>query len=139
MPSSRKPNAPAERAPAVERRRARSDDALVALSYLLDAARRSGGLDALVLADDMGLAIAGAGFAADVDELAARAPELAKSAPANDTVPCRLDVMTRATGIRRLRIDGIEVLLCAEGEHSAADPRLGEAAAGCERILRTRR
>lgn len=35
--------------------------------------------------------------------------------PANDTVPCRLDVVLRAAQVRRLSIDGIERLLCGIG------------------------
>lgn len=117
-----------------ERRRARSDDVLVALSRLFEAARRDGGLQAVVLADDMGLAIAGAGQAGRCDELAAQAA-LLSARPGNDTVPCRLDVVARAARIRRLRIDGIEVLLCAEGDGPHDEPVLARAAEGCRRIL----
>jgi hypothetical protein len=135
MPQLRDSKGARDSAGATERRRERSDDTLVALSRLLDAARRNGGLEALVLADDMGLAIAGAGLAADCDELAARAPRLATSPPANDTIPCRLDVVARTTRVRKLRIDGIEVLLCAEGCTDENERPLGEAVSGCERIL----
>ena len=132
-----------------ERREARSGDALVALARLFEAARRRAGLDTVVLADPSGLTIAGAGSGLACDELAARAAVSvvtgAASAreAANDTVPCRLDVLTRAMEVRRLRIDGIEVLLCAEGGtiggSAASDGELSRAVSGCERILGRRR
>jgi hypothetical protein len=65
-----------------------------------------------------------------------------------------MDVLQRTLEVRRLRIDGIEVLLCAEGTPlederrpgaeggsagSALDPIADEAAAGCQRILGRRR
>jgi hypothetical protein len=50
----------------------------------------------------------------------------------NDTIPCRLDVVERAMQIRRLRIDGIEVLLCAEGPRPID---MSDAEAGSKRIL----
>ncbi len=113
-----------------ERRVARSSDALLSLSRCFESTRRRTGLDTLVLADLSGLAIAGAGPSAACEELAARAAV----PPANDTVPCRFDVVTRAFSVRRLRIDGIEILLCAEGGSPEPLPLL-EAVAACERIL----
>ncbi len=121
-----------------DRRRNRSADALVALSRLFESARRRGGLETLVLADATGLTIAGAGAASVCDELAARAPLLAGPGPANDTIPSRLDVITRQTAVRRLRIDGIEVFLCAESEARVGEAPLADAAAGAERILSRR-
>jgi hypothetical protein len=120
----------------------RSADPLLALSYWFEAARRRAGLDTLVLSDTGGLAIAGAGNAASCDEIAARAAVLVALRPANDTVPCRLDVVARTFEVRRLRIDGVEVLLCSEGSEGTAgeaSAALSEAAAGCERILGRRR
>jgi hypothetical protein len=113
-----------------ERRLTRTTDPLVALSRLFESARRAGSLEAVVLADEMGLAIAGAGAASLCDELAAHAAVLTAAAPANDTVPCRLDVVARAARIRRLRIDGIEVLLCAE-RRAGARPGGLRALGGC--------
>lgn len=40
--------------------------------------------------------------------------------PANDTVPCRLDVVLRAAEVRRLSIDGIERLLCGAGTQASS-------------------
>lgn len=98
-----------------ERRRNRSSDPLVALCRLLEATRRRSGASALALADENGLCIAGAGEVSLCEDLAARAPLVARGRPGNDTIPCRLDVVERTMQVRRLRIDGIEVLLCAEG------------------------
>jgi hypothetical protein len=125
--------------PDEDRRVARSQDPLVALSRSFESARRRGRFDALVLAEESGLAIAGAGPAAVCDDLAARAAVLCAGRPANDTVPSRLDVVTRALAVRRLRIDGIEVLLCATGDGRPEERPLADAAAACERILASAR
>lgn len=122
-----------------DRRKARSENPLIALSRLFETARRRAGLDAIVLADDVGLAIAGAGPCSRCDELAARAAVAAGGRPANDTVPCRLDVISRTMEVRRLRIDGIEVLLCTEGEGPASGDELASAVSGCQRILGRRK
>lgn len=122
-----------------DRRGSRSLDPLVALARLFESARRRAGLDAIVLADEAGITIAGAGSASACDDLAARAALVASRGPANDTVPCRLDVLARAMEVRRLRIDGIEVLLCAEGAPSASGTELSGAASGCQRILSRRK
>ncbi len=118
-----------------ERREARSTDPLVALARLLDAARRLGGLDALALADETGLLVAGAGLWQTCEVLASIAPLVA----VNDTVPTRLDVLARRSEVRRLSIDGIQVLLCGQGEEGGRAVGLRHAAAGCERILGHRR
>jgi hypothetical protein len=122
-----------------DRRGPRSRDPLVALARLFELARRRAGLEAIVLADGTGITIAGAGCAAACDHLAARAAFAAGAGAANDTVPCRLDVLARAMEVRRLRIDGIEVLLCAEGAPSASGPELSSAVSGCQRILSRRK
>ena len=135
MLTSSPPEAPTQEAP--ERRRDRTDSPLIALSRCFESARRRGGLGALVLADVSGLVIAGAGPSSMCDELAAVSAANWRR-PANDTVPCRLDVLTRTLEVRHLRIDGIEVLLCTEGDGDAEEP-LAEAMAGCQRILGRRR
>ncbi len=120
-----------------ERRRARSSDPLVALSRLLDAARRSGPVDTLAIADDTGCLVAGAGRAADCAELAALAPLFdGAPEPANDVTPTRLQVLARSTEVRRLSIDGIAVLICGQGAEPGLGAALSSAAAGSERILR---
>jgi hypothetical protein len=122
----------------LERRQNRSSDALVALSRLLDATRRQGGLEALAVADATGCLVAGSGPFRVCEELAAWAPLIAAQ-PANDVVPTRLDVLARRTEARRLALDGIEVLICGQGEDEARDRALDRIAEGCERILSSRR
>jgi hypothetical protein len=114
-----------------ERRQARSSDPLVALSRLLDAARRVGRLEALAVADETGLLVAGAGLCQTCEHLASIAPLLAE----NDSVPTRIDVLARRSEVRRLSVDGIQVLLCGQGDESDRDRGLKHAAEGCERIL----
>jgi hypothetical protein len=138
MLTSRPPQAHSRDAQEVpERRRDRTDSPLIALSRCFESARRRSGLGALVLADVSGLVIAGAGPSSMCDELAA-VGAANWGRPANDTIPCRLDVLTRALEVRHLRIDGVEVLLCTEGQGDTETP-LAEAMAGCQRILGRRR
>src|SRR5215472_11586768 len=61
-----------------ERRHQRSNDPLVALHYQLAQAGREGKVDAMVVADDSGVLVAGAGPWASCEELAAYAPLLAQ-------------------------------------------------------------
>lgn len=117
-----------------ERRRDRRNDTLGALGELLDSVRQDGDFRALAVADSAGVLVAGAGAHAECEELAAVAP-LALGRAANDTVPTRLDVVLRKMQVRRLTIDGIEILLCGEGGDAGA---LRRAAAGCARILSRR-
>jgi hypothetical protein len=114
-----------------ERRQCRSQDALVALTRLLEAARRSAELEAVAIGDDAGLLVAGAGAAELCDELAALAPLRSKAA--NDTVPTRWDVLSRRTEVRRLAVDGLEVLISGRGGDLGTG--LSRVADGCARIL----
>jgi hypothetical protein len=120
----------------MERRTNRTSDPLVALSRLLEAARRRTGASTLALADETGICIAGAGDVALCEDLAARGPLALEGKPMNDTIPCRLDVVERTMVVRRLRIDGIEVLLCAEAPHPVD---VSDAEEGSRRILGRRR
>jgi hypothetical protein len=115
-----------------ERRASSRLDPLLDLSRLLEAARRGAQAEALAVADASGCLVAGAGAAQTCDELAAYAALL----PTNDTVPTRLDVLARRTALRRLRVDGVEVLLACRGNDEAASAALERAASGCQRILR---
>jgi hypothetical protein len=116
-----------------DRRIARSADTLVALTRLLDGSRQASGLDAVVVADPTGFLVAGSGAFRTCEELAAYAP---LAGAANDVIPTRLDVLSRRTEVRRLSIDGIEVLLCGRGADAGGRAvALEHAAAGCERIL----
>jgi hypothetical protein len=120
-----------------ERRRARSADSLVALGRLLDGSRRAGGLEAVAVADASGCLVAGAGAFRTCEELAALAPLLPESsAAANDVVPDRLHVLARRIEVRRLTIDGVEVLVCGRGSDAGAlGAALDHAATGSQRIL----
>jgi hypothetical protein len=121
---------------AQDRRRNRSEDALTALTRLLDATRQAENLTALAVADGSGCLVAGSGAARLCEELCAYAPLLLRP-PSNDTIPTRLDVIARKTLVRRLSVDGLEVLVCGHGD----DPRaaLSRAGDGCARILGRRR
>ena len=118
-----------------ERRRERSADAGTALQCLLESTRCKNGLPVIAVADEAGLLVAGAGAFDACEELAAFAPLLAAPPPANDTVPTRLDVLARRTAVRRIRVDGIEVLICGQGDSPARELALAAVAAGCQRIL----
>ena len=114
-----------------ERRLSRSENTLVALTRLLEAARRSAQLEAVAIGDDAGLLVAGAGAAELCDELCAIAP--LGLAAANDTVPTRWDVLSRRTEVRRVAVDGLEVFISGRGGDLGLG--LSRVAAGCERIL----
>ncbi len=114
-----------------ERRQSRSENTLVALTRLLEAARRSAELEAVAIADGAGLLVASAGAAELCDELAAVAP--LSNRAANDTVPTRLDVLSRRTEVRRLAVDGLEVFISGRGGDLGSG--LSRVADGCARIL----
>lgn len=119
-----------------DRRRNRTTDALRALTRLLEAARRRSGLEALAIAEGGGFLVAGSGPARLCDELAAWAP-LASSAPANDAIPSRIDLVERHAILQRLSIDGIQIIVCGSGSGDGEKARreLGAVAEGCKRIL----
>jgi len=99
-----------------ERRKKRSNDPLTALCRLLEAARAREGLEALALADESGLLVAGAGHFSKCELLAAEAPLL----------------FARRKPVREVLVDGMRVLLSAE----PLRPRIFESLApGCQRIL----
>jgi hypothetical protein len=116
--------------PEYDRRVARSENTLVALTRLLEAARRAAELEAIAVGDEAGLLVAGAGAAELCDELAAIAP---LDAVANDTIPTRWDVLSQRTEVRRLAVDGFEVLISGRGGDLGQG--LSRAVAGCARIL----
>lgn len=88
-------------------------------------------MQAVAVADPSGLLIAGAGAFRTCEELAAIAP-FAAAGPANDTVPSRIDVISRGTEVRSLTIDGMEVFLAAR---TSDQSELDAAESGCRRIL----
>jgi hypothetical protein len=102
---------------AEDRRRKRSNDPLVALHYQLSHARSEGHLETIVVADDAGLVVAGAGPWAACEELAAYAPLLVQSGwhePAK-TARSRVDEIREDVGVQPVDVDGQTVLLCARG------------------------
>jgi hypothetical protein len=118
----------------IERRQDRTTEALSALVRLLEAARRRSGLEALAVAENAGVLLAGAGPARLCDEMAAWAP-LVKAPVANDAVPTRLDVFERRALVQRLAVDGVEIVVCGVGEGEKTRRELDSVAAGCTRIL----
>jgi hypothetical protein len=119
-----------------ERRRKRSVDPLIALHYQLAYARHDGGLDAIVVADPSGVVVAGAGAWSTCEELAAYAPLLERQ-PEVMTVPIasRIESLRRQVDVKRLQVEGQEVLLCARGG-ATRGLSLDQAAKGVARILK---
>ena len=100
-----------------ERRRQRSNDALVALHRLLEAARTREGLKAVAVADESGLLVAGAGHFTRCELLAAEAPMRASE---------------HGRGVHEMWVDGVRVLLSVEPGRASIFQNL---ALGCQRIL----
>jgi hypothetical protein len=119
-----------------ERRRKRSHDPLIALHYQLAYARHDGRLDAIVVADASGVMVAGAGAWAACEELAAYAPLLAEAPDKmNGVTASRVESLRRQVDVKRMLVDGQEVLLCARGG-AMRTLSLDQAAFGVARILR---
>jgi hypothetical protein len=120
-----------------DRRQRRSNDPITALHYQLAYARHTGGFDALVLVDETGALVAGAGAWPLCEELAAYAPLLAddEGAPESATSLRKLRPQVR---MQAIDFQGSTVLLAARGAaNDAAEGSLGAAAVGCLRILAT--
>lgn len=121
-----------------ERRRRRSDDPITALHYQLAHTRSEARLEAVVLVDDTGCLVAGAGAWPLCEELAAFAPLLAdRRAVGNTVVGSRLAAIEPEVFVRSLSLDGMDALLCGrggEGDATRAD-LIARAADGCRRIL----
>ena len=106
---------------AEDRRRKRSNDPLVALHYQLSHTRTEGRLETIVVADDAGLVVAGAGPWAACEELAAYAPLLAQSvwheppSQKRSSSRSRVDEIREDVGVQPVDVDGQTVLLCARG------------------------
>jgi hypothetical protein len=120
-----------------DRRRKRSTDPLVALHYQLAHARHEGRLDAIVVADDSGVVVAGAGAWATCEELAAYAPLLAHGSWAEPglAAPSRVAELRQQVDIQPVDVDGLTVLLCARGG-SMRSMAMDQAAQGVARILK---
>jgi hypothetical protein len=131
-----------------ERRKKRSNDPLVALHYQLTNARREGGLDAMVVADDSGIIVAGAGAWAICEELAAYAPLLAQGVWSEPGLGAdgpghgrehrhgagRLAELRTDVDVQPVNVDGQTLLLCARGGWMRAKA-VENAVGGVARIL----
>jgi hypothetical protein len=119
-----------------DRRRQRSSDPLVALHYQLAHARDQAQVDAMVLADDSGVLVAGSGPWALCEELAAYAPLLAEALWCEPGLRPTGPMGELRTGVDVLRLDadGQAVFLCARGGWMRAEA-MKLAAEGVARIL----
>jgi hypothetical protein len=120
-----------------DRRRKRSNDPLVALHYQLAHARHEGRLEAIVVADDSGVVVAGAGAWAVCEELAAYAPLLAQGVwtePGMATTS-RVAELRTEVDVQAVDVDGQKVLLCARGGWMRG-VAMERAAEGVVRILK---
>lgn len=121
---------------ASERRRRRSDDPITALHYQLSFTRSEAELDALVLVDESGCLVAGAGAWPACEELAAYAPLLAHpSAVGSAAVSSRLAELEGKVRVRTVSIDGCEAVICGRGGRGVPADLIARAADGCRRIL----
>lgn len=120
-----------------ERRCRRSDDTITALHYQLSWSRAQAGLEAVVLVDDSGCLVAGAGAWPVCEELAAYAPLLARPEAANATVGGRIAALSGEVEVHAVDVDGSEVLLCGRGGSEGRSATLMRALQGCRRILGT--
>ncbi len=119
-----------------ERRLRRSDDPVIALHHQLAYAQKAAELDAMVLVDEVGSIVAGAGAFPVCEEIAAYAPLLARREAFAPSIDATLAELRARVSLRRMLFDGAEVLLVAKGAPGPlADASLVRAAAGCRRIL----
>ena len=119
-----------------DRRRKRSADPLVALHYQLAQARHTGQLEAIVVADDSGIVVAGAGSWAVCEELAAYAPLLAQGVWHEPGIAqgSRVAELRTEVDVQPVDVEGQRVLLCARGGWMRA-MAMERAAEGVARIL----
>ncbi|MFO0548028.1 MAG: hypothetical protein U0271_06555 [Polyangiaceae bacterium] len=121
---------------AADRRKRRSADPITALHYQLAAIRREARFDALVLVDETGCMVAGAGAWPVCEELAAYAPLLSDRSKIRRTVVgARVAAIGDEAESMHFEVDGQRVLLCGRGGLSSRNAALGRAALGVRRIL----
>ena len=118
-----------------ERRRFRSSNPTLALTYQLDVARRAADADAMVLSDEHGMCVAQAGDADSCWEVAARLPILSRKA--GDFEGVLLDAGRQImVAMRRVMVSGTELYLAILGAtESRVTPVMDRSAAGVARIL----
>lgn len=121
----------------IERRKQRSTDPIIALHYQLQAVRAAASLDAVVLVDDTGCLVAGAGAWPICEELAAFAPFLADgTAVRSQHVASQAAKLGRQTHVKPMSVDGMDIVLCAKGGNGKdVSSQMSRAASGCHRIL----
>lgn len=118
--------------PFEERRHNRSNNKELALGYQLAHVRDRGRLEALVLADDDGLALSTAGDPAVCRELAAIAPLWAKSILG---IPLPPLLRGAEVAVRIVRVHGQPLYLASVGGGVARDALLAHSLSGVTRIL----
>ncbi|MBC7170785.1 MAG: hypothetical protein H5U40_00070, partial [Polyangiaceae bacterium] len=104
----------------------------LALRYQLEHAKTSGGLEALVLADDTGMVVASAGDSGVCEELAAVAPLMGR-APLGMPLPPLL--RGAEVAVRALSMNGQDLFLASVGGGMARDALLSHSMTGVQRIL----
>jgi len=120
-----------------ERRQRRSNDTRTALSYQLDHVRDEASLEAIVLADAMGLSLAASGDTQVCAELAALAPLAANG----HNFPFSSRFESSFVHVRRVNFDGVDLFLasCSDSIADVWSARietwLAEAQHGVTRIL----
>jgi len=114
-----------------ERRIRRSHDPYEALCLQLECSRAQGELDAVVIAIDNGLLVAGAGERAVCEALGAIAP-LVSSPSFNGRLPGALE--GQSVDVRRVSFEGETIYVASVGRHGG-DPWLQQSIRGVRRIL----
>lgn len=90
----------------------------------------------MVLVDETGALVAGAGAWPVCEELAAYAPLLARRESLHGETQATIEAYRSEVTLRSLSVDGYEVFLAARGAPGrAVDASMVRAAAGCRRIL----
>lgn len=115
-----------------ERRKNRSTDSSQALRYQLEHSREHGGLEAMVIADEQGLVVAGAGEPGVVEELGAIAPLMSRA-----VLGMPLPPMLRGgeVAVRPIQLHGQELFVACVGGGVARDALLSNSVNGVMRIL----
>lgn len=118
-----------------ERRLHRSSNCTEALHHQLDACRRDGNIDALVISDDEGLTLAASGDRFACDEIAARTALVGRRIAEFSGTLLGHD-QAWDVQMKRIEIAGAELMVCAVGGSDAMRQRqIERSAAGAVRIL----
>jgi hypothetical protein len=115
----------ADARPPFERRRRRAAGLADALRFQLDACREDGGLDAIVVSDDLGFCVAHSGARGEHDELAAYLPMLAAPARGgHDAIDdADLSLWSRApVAVTTFLVHGTTLHACALAGPGAGEP-----------------